>query len=89
MRKMISHTNGDYIVCVEVEQTGGLKQFRPLRNFGCRLSDAIEYRDSDLEGVSESRLKFLLKTYKANVRYKRVFKENGSVFYRKTDGEED
>ncbi len=64
MKARIFNENGDYVVYAEIISPDGYTTFKPLRNFGCRQSDAIEYRDSDLKDVKESRINFLIKTYK-------------------------
>lgn len=81
MEARIFNENGDYVVYAEIISSDGYTTFKPLRNFGCRQSDAKEYRDNDLKDVKESRINFLIKTYKPDVRYKRVSKGN----YKKID----
>lgn len=58
-------------------------QLKPLRNFGCRQSDAIEYRDNDLKDVTEAQLNMLIRIYNPKVKYKRCVDENGVAWYRK------
>lgn len=81
MEARIIKENGDYVVYAEIISPDGYTTFKPLRNFGCRQSDAIEYRDIDLKDVKESRINFLIKTYKPDVRYKRVCKGTYKKIY--------
>lgn len=70
MEARIFKENGDYVVYAEIISPDGYTTFKPLRNFGCRQSDAIEYRDSDLKDVTEPRLNMLIRTYNPKVKYK-------------------
>ena len=83
MEARIIKENGDYVVYAEIISSDGYTPFKPLRNFGCRQSDAIEYRDSDLKDVTEAQLNMLIKIYNPKVKYKRCVDENGVAWYRK------
>jgi len=77
MEARIIKENGDYVVYAEIISPDGYTTFKPLRNFGCRQSDAIEYRDSDLNDVTDIQLNTLIRTYNPKVKYKRCVDENG------------
>lgn len=64
MEARIFKENGDYVVYAEIISPDGYTTFKPLRNFGCRQSDAIEYRDSDLKDVTEPQLNMLFRDFK-------------------------
>lgn len=83
MEARIFNENGDYVVYAEIISPDGYTTFKPLRNFGYRQSDAIEYRDNDLKDVTEARLNMLIRTYNPKVKYKRCVDENGVAWYRK------
>lgn len=83
MEAWIFKENGDYVVYAEIISPDGYATFKPLRNFGCRQSDAIEYRDSDLKDVTDIQLNTLIRTYNPKVKYKRCVDENGVAWYRK------
>lgn len=82
MEARIFNENGDYVVYAEIISSDGYTTFKPLRNFGYRQSDAIEYRDNDLKDVTEAQLNMLIRIYNPKVKYKRCVGENGVAWYR-------
>lgn len=45
MEAEVRNENGNYIVCIRVQDTDGAMRFKPYANFGDRQGDAIIVRD--------------------------------------------
>jgi len=73
MNFQISNTPDGYVV----EWYDG-DHWHPLRNFGDRQSDAIEFKTTDCPRLDDWNLKALVKRYDPSVKYKRL--KNGRMF---------
>ncbi len=79
MNFQVSNTSDGYIVEAYVvnDFNSLIGSWRPLRNFGDRQGDAIEFRDIDCPNLTNSVLAALIRSFDKDTRYIRV---NGSKF---------
>lgn len=68
----ISNTHDGYIVSAFVYTSAMHKEWKPLRNFGDRQSDALIFLHEDCPQLSETSISLLVKNYKVEYKYKRV-----------------
>ena len=60
----ISLENGNYIVTQMAADSNGYFSCRPVRNFGDRQTDAIEFRNDCNDGkIDDHRIELLVKSY--------------------------
>jgi len=64
-------SNG-YLVMVRMENANGFRWCSPMRNFGDRQSDAMNFRDWDCPKFTETQIKAFVTSYKPNEKYKRI-----------------
>lgn len=68
----VSNTSDGYVVKAFVYMTDRYRQWKPLRNFGDRQSDALEFCHHDCSRLSEQDLSLLIKNYKVENKYTRI-----------------
>lgn len=69
----IENTPDGYVVSAFVCDTPSTyRQWKPLRNFGDRQSDAILFKEEDCPRLNEFDLKSLINGYDRVIRYRRV-----------------
>ena len=73
-RFQINNTSWGYVVEAYWPDKDGLERWQPLRNFGDRKGDAIDFRDIDCPDLSDANIKFLIAKYDANRKYVRLRK---------------
>lgn len=74
MIKQVESTKDGYVVSVLITESNGHESWKPLRNFGDRQSDAIEFRDHDVDNLPDSHIKTLIQRYDKSVKYHRITK---------------
>ena len=79
MMFQISNTDKGYVVEAFWPDKDGNRHWEPLRNFGDRQGDAIEYRDIDCPELDDKTIRIIIERYDPDVRYMRVKKHR---FYR-------
>lgn len=69
----IENTHDGFVVSAFVCDTPSThKQWKPLRNFGDRQSDAILFKNEDCPRLNEFALKSLINGYGRAIKYRRV-----------------
>lgn len=68
----ICNSEFGYIVEAHIEDDNGLRYWVPLRNFGQRQSDAMDFCHHDCPRLSETSIKSLARNFDRDVTYKRV-----------------
>lgn len=71
--------NEGYEVAVLMVYEGGIRRWRPLRNFGDRQGDAKAFKYLDCPDLSDTQIRMLVKNFDRNVKYERI---NGRKFLR-------
>lgn len=79
MLTQIENTPDGYIVGVYLRDGAGNGHWLPLRNFGDRQGDAIEFRDQDVPDFSVKELLMLHNTFDRTRRYKRLKKRSYQI----------
>lgn len=79
MNFQVSNTSDGYIVEVYIvtDFNSLIGSWRPLRNFGGRQGDAIEFKNIDCQNLSNAFINVLIKNFDKASKYIRV---NGSKF---------
>lgn len=70
-RFQISNNPEGYVVEAFWPDADGMERWMPLRNFGDRQGDAIDYRDIDCPELSDTMIRALIKAYDKDRRYAR------------------
>ncbi len=68
----VCSTDKGYVVEVFWPDKDGNRHWEPLRNFGDRQGDAIEFRDIDCPDLEDAVIRTLIKRYDPDVKYIRV-----------------
>ena len=68
----IQNTAEGYVVAAHTTDGSGYGQWHPLRNFGDRQGDAIEYMMYDCPRLTDPQISALIRNYRKEVRYKRI-----------------
>lgn len=79
MKFQVSNTHDGYIVKVYIvnDFSGLAGNWRPLRNFGDRQGDAIDFKNIDCPNLSNAVINMLIKNFDKDTKYIRV---NSSKF---------
>ena len=78
-RFQVSSEPWGYVVEAYFPDTDGCERWQPLRNFGDRQGDAIDFRDIDCPELSDANIKALISRYDWKTCYAR-YKKN--VYYK-------
>lgn len=80
----ICNSEFGYIVEAHIEDDNGMRYWVPLRNFGQRQSDAMDFCHTDCPKLNETSVKSLARSFDRAVTYKRV---NGRRFVRTSNND--
>lgn len=73
-RFQISNEPWGYVVEAYFPDKDGIERWLPLRNFGDRQGDALDFRDIDCPVLSDENIRVLINRYDWKVRYVRMEK---------------
>lgn len=79
LKFQIANEPQGYVVMAYMPTAENVYGWMPLRNFGDRQGDAIDFRDTDAPKLTLGQLRALVKRYNPNVRYQRI---NGRRYVR-------